>query len=142
MIQLRLDIDCLHKRDEDAFVDSTAVDRVRAMMERIADTFHANLARLEEAEQAALETFNGVKANLDATIRELGDLSVRLQAHIDDMNSCVLEEDIIRTAASEKQRRNQEMLDTCNTMCESFAHEYEVATEGRNEERDLLRIIK
>jgi hypothetical protein len=112
------------------------------MMNRIVDTVHANLQSLEDAEEEALETFNGVKANLDATIRELGTLFVRLQTHIDDMNSCVLEEDIVRTAASEKQRRNQEMLDTCNTMCDSFAHEYEIASEGRNEERDLLRLIK
>merc|ERR1712176_1302388 len=115
--------------EQDAFVDSTAVDRCRAMMTRIVDTVHENLLRLEQAEEEALETFNGVKANLDATIRELGELTVRLQAHIDDMNSCVLEEDIVRTAASEKQRRNQEMLDTCNQMCDSFAHEYELATE-------------
>merc|ERR1712072_308032 len=73
---------------------------------------------------------------------DLGSLSVKLQAHIDDMSSCVLEEDIIRTAAAEKRNRNQDMLDTCNAMCDSFAHEFEVATEGRNEERDLLRIIK
>merc|ERR1712151_1071916 len=99
-------------------------------------------AQMAASEQDAFETFNGVKANLDATVRDLGELSVKLQAHIDDMNSCVLEEDIIRTAAAEKQNRNQDMLDTCNSMCDSFEHEYEVATEGRNEERDLLRIIK
>jgi len=92
--------------EQDAFVDSTAVDRCRAMMERIVSKVHENLARLEEAEEEALETFNGVKANLDATVRDLGELSVKLQAHIDDMNSCVLEEDIIRTAAAEKRNRN------------------------------------
>lgn len=27
-------------------------------------------------------------------------------------------------------------------MCDTFRHEYEIATEGRNEERDLLSIIK
>jgi hypothetical protein len=27
-------------------------------------------------------------------------------------------------------------------MCNTFKHEYEIATEGRNEERDLLSIIK
>jgi hypothetical protein len=90
----------------------------------------------------ALESFNEVKASLDATIRELDTLTGKLQAHIDDMNSCVLEEDIIRSAAKEKRNRNQEMLDTCNAMCDSFEHEFETATEGRNEERDLLRIIK
>merc|ERR1719230_394031 len=112
------------------------------MMERIVQKVEENLLRLEEAEKEALETFNGVKANLDATIRDLGELSVKLQLHIDDMNSCVLEEDIIRTAAAEKRNRNKEMLDTCNTMCDAFEHEYETATEGRNEERDLLRIIQ
>merc|ERR1719359_68605 len=58
------------------------------------------------------------------------------------MNACVLEEGIVMTAATEKVNRNTEMLDTANTMCETFRTQYETATEGRNEERDLLRIIK
>ena len=34
------------------------------------------------------------------------------------------------------------MLETATAMCDAFRTSYEVATEGRNEERDLLRIIK
>jgi len=128
--------------EQDAFVDSSAVERCRVMMQKIVDKVKENLIRLEDAEAEALETFNGVKANLDATIKDLADLSVKLQLHIDDMNSCVLEEDIIRTAAAEKKNRNKDMLDTAKSMCDAFKHEFEVATEGRNEERDLLRIIK
>merc|ERR1712039_368726 len=65
-----------------------------------------------------------------------------LSGHIDDMNACVLEEGIVMTAAKEKVTRNTEMLNTAEAMCESFRVSYETATEGRNEERDLLRIIK
>jgi len=46
------------------------------------------------------------------------------------------------STASAKVERNTEMLDTATRMCDTFAVEYEVATEGRNEERDLLRIIR
>lgn len=46
------------------------------------------------------------------------------------------------TAAKEKVARNTEMLSTATTMCAAFKNSYETATEGRNEERDLLRIIK
>jgi len=46
------------------------------------------------------------------------------------------------TTATAKVDRNTEMLDTATQMCATFAMEYEVATEGRNEERDLLRIIR
>merc|ERR1711981_266979 len=61
---------------------------------------------------------------------------------IDDMNACVLEEGIVMTAATEKVARNTEMLATATSMCDAFKTSYETATEGRNEERDLLRIIK
>lgn len=46
------------------------------------------------------------------------------------------------STATAKVDRNTEMLDTATRMCDTFAMEYEVATEGRNEERDLLRIIR
>lgn len=44
--------------------------------------------------------------------------------------------------ASGKIERNTEMLEVATKMCDSFAAEYAISTEGRNEERDLLRIIK
>ena len=34
------------------------------------------------------------------------------------------------------------MLEVANAMCDSFEHEYNTTTEQRNEERDLLSIIK
>ena len=58
------------------------------------------------------------------------------------MNACVLEEDIVMTAARQKVVRNTEMLVVATAMCDSFEHEYVTATEQRNEERDLLSIIK
>lgn len=45
-------------------------------------------------------------------------------------------------AAAAKVARNTEMLEVATNMCNTFEHEYTVATEGRNEERDLLRIIR
>jgi len=45
------------------------------------------------------------------------------------MNKCVLEEDIIMTAAAAKESRNTEMLATATAMCDSFRREYEDATE-------------
>lgn len=58
------------------------------------------------------------------------------------MHSCVNEEGVVMTAASAKVDRNTEMLTVATAMCNTFETEYEVATEGRNEERDLLSIIK
>jgi len=58
------------------------------------------------------------------------------------MSNCVLEEEVVMKTASSKVDRNTEMLETATKMCNTFKVEYEVATEGRNEERDLLRIIK
>jgi len=128
--------------EEDVFVDQSAVDRVRAMMADMVGTVRVNLDQLESAEAALQEEFDTVSANLEETLRQLRALEARLSGHIDDMNACVLEEGIVMTAAQEKVMRNTEMLTTAEAMCESFRVSYETATEGRNEERDLLRIIK
>merc|ERR1712226_844993 len=128
--------------EEDVFVDQSAVDRVRAMMEQMIGTVRVNLDGLQGTEAALQEEFDTVSANLEETLRQLRALEARLSGHIDDMNACVLEEGIVMTAAQEKVSRNTEMLTTATTMCDSFRVSYEVATEGRNEERDLLRIIR
>merc|ERR1711990_420929 len=104
-------------------------------------TVRVNLDQLQGAEAALQEEFETVSANLEETLRQLRALEARLSGHIDDMNACVLEEGIVMTAATEKVARNTEMLNTATAMCEAFRVSYETATEGRNEERDLLRII-
>merc|ERR1719327_1119849 len=111
-------------------------------MEEMMGTVRGNLDALESAEAALQEEFDTVSANLEETMRQLRALEARLSGHIDDMSACVLEEGIVMTAATEKVTRNTEMLNTATAMCESFRVSYETATEGRNEERDLLRIIK
>jgi len=58
------------------------------------------------------------------------------------MHNCVNEESVVMTAATAKVDRNTNMLEVATAMCDTFAHEYEIATEGRNEERDLLSIIR
>merc|ERR1712110_325322 len=118
--------------EEDVFVDQSAVDRVRQMMADMMGTVRVNLDQLEGAEAALHEE----------TLRQLRALEARLSGHIDDMNACVLEEGIVMTAATEKVSRNTEMLNTATAMCDSFRVSYGTATEGRNEERDLLRIIR
>merc|ERR1712151_349658 len=128
--------------EEDVFVDQSAVDRVRAMMADMVGTVRVNLESLENEEAALQEEYDTVSANLEETMRQLRAREARLSGHIDDMNACVLEEGIVMTAATEKVTRNTEMLATAEAMCEAFKVSYETATEGRNEERDLLRIIK
>merc|ERR1712228_490106 len=128
--------------EEDVFVDQSAVDRVRSMMEQMVGTVRVNLDALEGAEAALQEEFDTVSANLEETLRQLRALEARLSGHIDDMNACVLEEGIVMTAAKEKVVRNTEMLAVASEMCATFKMQYETATEQRNEERDLLRIIK
>jgi len=58
------------------------------------------------------------------------------------MHNCVNEEGVVMSAATSKVDRNSNMLAVATQMCDTFRHEYEIATEGRNEERDLLSIIK
>merc|ERR1712159_718003 len=128
--------------EEDVFVDQSAVDRVRAMMQDMVGTVRVNLDQLQGQEAALQEEYDTVSANLEETLRQLRAIEARLSGHIDDMNACVLEEGIVMTAATEKVTRNTEMLATATSMCDAFKVSYETATEGRNEERDLLRIIR
>jgi len=128
--------------EEDVFVDQSAVDRVKSMMQEMVGTVRVNLDQLQSTEAALQAEYDTISANLQETLRQLRAIEARLQGHIDDMNACVLEEGIVMTAATEKVARNTEMLETAQAMCEAFRVSYETATEGRNEERDLLRIIK
>merc|ERR1712159_880340 len=128
--------------EENVFVDQSAVDRVRAMMQDMVGTVRVNLDQLQGQEAALQEEYDTVSANLEETLRQLRAIEARLSGHIDDMNACVLEEGIVMTAATEKVTRNTEMLSTATAMCDAFRVSYETATEGRNEERDLLRIIR
>jgi len=105
-------------------------------------TVRVNLDSLQATEAALQEEFDTVSANLEETLRQLRALEARLSGHIDDMNACVLEEGIVMTAAREKVVRNTEMLEVATEMCNTFRVQYETATEQRNEERDLLRIIR
>jgi len=50
--------------ENDAFVDESAVERVRGLIENVIGTARVNLDELERAEAAALEEFNTVAANL------------------------------------------------------------------------------
>merc|ERR1711981_440410 len=106
--------------EEDVFVDQSAVDRVRTMMNEMIGTVRGNLDALTYAEAALQEEFDTVSANLEETLRQLRALEARLSSHIDDMNACVLEEGIVMTAAKEKVARNTEMLNTATKMCDSF----------------------
>jgi|TARA_B110000914_G_scaffold153360_1_gene134517 hypothetical protein len=58
------------------------------------------------------------------------------------MHNCVNEESVVMAAATSKVDRNTNMFAVATQMCNTFKHEFEIATEGRNEERDLLSIIK
>lgn len=86
--------------EEDMFVDVSAVDRCKAMMEEIIATCRANMEELQDSEDASQTTFNGIEANLQATLRELSNLEDRLVEHVDDMSRCVLEEDLVMTQAT------------------------------------------
>merc|ERR1711981_712439 len=112
------------------------------MMAEMVGTVRVNLDSLQGEEAALQEEFDGVSANLEETLRQLRAIEARLSGHIDDMSACVMEEGIVMTAAKEKVARNTEMLAVATEMCNTFELQYNTATEQRNEERDLLRIIK
>lgn len=58
------------------------------------------------------------------------------------MSQCVLEEQVVMDRANEKVVRNTNLLNASVAMCEAFEEEYETATESRNEEIELLGVVR
>ncbi len=128
--------------EDDLFVDQTAVQRIRDMLTQMADTIADALDELQYNEANSKEAFEILSANLNQTILDLKSLNERLNDHISAMKQCVLAEGVIINQSTTKFDRNTKLLDAAVTMCDSFEHEYTTSTEGRNEELDLLKIIK
>lgn len=128
--------------EENVFVQESSVEKVKTLMNKVIGNVRVNLDTLTDTEAKQQQEFDGIASSLNETLRKLKDLARKMRHHVDDMSKCVLEEEQVMGAAKTKQRRNQDMFDTAKKMCDTFQREWDTATEQRNEEMDLLNIIK
>jgi hypothetical protein len=54
----------------------------------------------------------------------------------------MLEENVIMSSSEDKISRNTNLLDLSRKMCAAFEEEYHEATAGRNEELELLAVVR
>merc|ERR1712072_390837 len=128
--------------EENVFVQESSVEKVKALMNQVIGNVRVNLDSITDTEAKQQQEFDGIASSLNETLRKLKDLARKMRHHVDDMSKCVLEEEQVMGAAKTKQKRNQDMFDTAKKMCDTFKMEWETASEQRNEEMDLLNIIK
>jgi hypothetical protein len=114
----------------------------RASEQKVIGNVRVNLDKITDVEAHQQQEFDGIAASLNETLRKLKSLAIKMRHHVDDMSKCVLEEEQVMGQAQTKQKRNQDMFDTASKMCNTFKEEWETASEQRNEEMDLLNIIK
>lgn len=58
------------------------------------------------------------------------------------MKVCIGKQTSIINSATEKVRRNTELLDTATRMCKNFEDDYSAATQKRHDELELVAKIK
>merc|ERR1719473_1401065 len=86
--------------------------------------------------------FQETANQLNASIAALEARQTALEDHIEEMKQCVLEESLVMSQAEQKVNRNQGLLDTSVSMCQSFLDEYNTAKEARDEELELLDTVR
>lgn len=128
--------------DEDMFTDEGAVSRIREMLEGLIEKINDALAEDQFAEATTVEAFKNMKANTEQNLRDLKASEVRLTDHIDAMEQCVLEEDVIISKSKAKFERNTNLLKAAEEMCSAMAAEYATATAARKEELELLVVVR
>ncbi len=128
--------------DEDMFTDEGAVSKIREMLEGLIVKVQDALAADQLTEAIQLESFTKIKNNTEANIRDLKANEVRLSDHIDAMEQCVLEEDVIISKSKAKFERNSSLLKAAQEMCSAMADEYATATAARKEELELLVVVR
>jgi len=126
----------------DMFLDAGAVERIRGMLQQLLSNIEDSLADYNEEESVAQENFLELKAKLEQSIRDLTENQQNLEDHLEEMEQCILEEELFVAKSNEKINRNTNLYNLSVKMCEAFREEHAAATASRNEEMELLGTVR
>merc|ERR1712224_194212 len=76
------------------------------------------------------------------SIRDLTENQQNLEDHLEEMEQCILEEELFVAKSNEKINRNTNLLNLSVSMCAAFREEHAAATASRNEELELLATVR
>jgi len=128
--------------ENDMFLDVAAIERIRGMLNQLMNNILSSLADYNEEERLAQETFLALKARLEQSIRDLTQMQQELEDHLEEMAHCILEEELLVAKSEEKINRNSKLLALSVKMCAAFREEHAAATASRNEELELLKVVR
>merc|ERR1711990_467473 len=128
--------------ESDMFLDVAAVERIRGMLNQLVENIQNSLADYGAEENMAQETYLALRARLEQSIRDLTQMQTELEDHLEEMAQCILEEELLVAKSNEKINRNTNLLNLSVRMCAAFREEHAAATASRNEEMDLLAVVR
>lgn len=95
-----------------------------------------------KTEQTRIEEYKAKVAQLTPVLEGLRATEQRLITYVDQMQTCVAQEEAISNQADSKVRNNQAALDKAIAMCQAFTDQFNNASHGRNSEIQLLETLK
>jgi len=128
--------------DATTYYDADAVERVRALFQKVRDEVNSAFDSYTQAEQAAIELYKKTRAQLVNHLADLKADEQTLRNHLDEMNNCVHQEGQVQASATKKKERNQGLLDDATDLCETQENQYAQATAARKEELRVLAELR
>lgn len=128
--------------DPQTYYDSDAVERVRALFNKVRDEINSAFDAYTQAEQAAIDAFKKQKAELEGHLADLIADEKTLRRHLAEMNACVNQEIEIQKEAKAKEERNAGLLGDATSLCAHQEAQYHKATEARTDELKVLAELR
>lgn len=106
--------------EEDEFIVPDAVGRVRDLIGELLQKVGVALQNLISKEKDEVDAFNILAGTLNKNLNDLKSINQRLNAHVNAMNLCVVQETAVIGDATYKKDNNQQLLNVATEMCTAF----------------------
>jgi hypothetical protein len=124
------------------FSNQASVEKVLGLLETLRKNTEKSEDNYDEDERKSIELYNEVVAELGNEYDRLLSEEAVLVKHVADMTACVANEKAVFEEAQRKFIRNTELLESSRALCESWESQYQVETDNRNEELDVISDLR
>ncbi|KAL4468885.1 hypothetical protein ABPG72_009155 [Tetrahymena utriculariae] len=122
--------------------DEALINNVMSLLRDFRASLEVDFQNLQESEQSAIEQYHTNKSRTEDFLFTLQKSQKDLQAELVKLSQCINNQSAIFTTAQAKLQRNTQLLDAAQNMCSSFKKEYDSATNARNQELELIEVIR
>ncbi|CAD8080856.1 unnamed protein product [Paramecium primaurelia] len=119
-------------------LDESALERVAQLLDTLRSNIQEAYNDYAASNASSVAAFNDQKERLGQTIARLEAQNERLSEKLTNLVQCIGTQSAIAQTASGKLQRNQQLWDQAQTLCSTFANEYNYATQARRNEIQLV----